>query len=272
MVACFMKASHWLRVLGVAILAQGCGSGTSTQGTDEQASLPSNMKKVIGSAKFGNQCPYGSVIPPQPVPLELYDCPLNVRQVELTKPLQSFILQVDCKKKTLDIRSDDRSVVPTSWEVMPDGNFYLSMNAGTAYLAEDGAGNKNCTTPLAADLWGKIDCQDRDKAKIRVQTVWWLDKTLQNPSLSPLPSPSVSAPGGPLGSPPSRVVPSAGASVSPSFSPSPVPSLIPSPSASITPATRPHSNSLSESSTLGTSCQIPKGCYFHTIVEIGQCS
>lgn len=265
MLACFMKASHWLSVLGLAILVQGCGSESTTARPEEQTSLPSNMKKVVGSARFGNQCPYGSVIPPQPVAIELYDCPLNVPQVELTKPLQSFILQVDCKKKTLDIRSDDRSVTPTSWEVMPDGNFYLTMNAGRAYLAEDGAGNKNCSTPLMADLWGKIDCQDRDQAKIKVQTVWWLDKTLQNPSLSPLPSPSPSfSVSGSPGSSVPRVVPSTRVSMSPSSSPSPGGSFVP--------ATRPNSHPLSEPSTLDSSCQIPKGCYFHTIVEIGQCS
>jgi len=247
----------------------GCGDDNPTlpvnPPTSNSGSTPPpggpEMMEVVGSAAFGNQCPYGSYVPPSPVPLELWSCPLHLNQLELASPLPSLILQADCKKKTLDVRSEDHSVPATTWEVMPDGNFYFAINAGKAAIKNDGAGHMNCTSPMVASMWGRIDCKDRDQATIHVETVWWLGKTFEDTGVgSPVPT----------------------ASSSPSPTPTPTPSATSAPTPSGRPAGPTHVEAIHDADEPATgtadvadpspACQVPIGCYFHNISVIDQCS
>ena len=298
---------RWLGWIGTLAFAFQLGCGQR----DDQSALPQGVIPVKGSAQFGSQCPYGSFVAPRAAPLELWSCPIG-DEVELTEPLQPMILQADCKKKTLDIRSGtNANSVPTTWEIMPDGTFALSIDAGVARLRNDGAGHSNCSIRLAADLWGKLDCKDRDKVDIYVETVWWLGKTL-SPGATPPARPPTTGPGAPFPNPsplpsalPSALpsgLPSGVPSPWPSVQPTPSPSPLPLPSGSprpnpfpswpsVFPSPRPlrseiRSENPPEWPTLPAAavspqptpapllnpCRVPPGCYFHTIVRIDQCS
>lgn len=260
--------------------------------SQEPDATPSGRTDVIGSAQFGSQCPYGSFSPPQPVPLELWNCPNGLSAVELQESLPPIILQADCKLKTLSVRSMNGGFKPTAWEAMPDGSFYVAIDAGKAKLKDDGAGSKNCSTPMVAHLWGKMDCTDRDKAIIHVETVWWLNKTTDDPvTSSPLPSlvpsPSESRRGPGSGSSNSTPSPVPSVSPNPSGSPSISPTASPHPSVSRppvpTPSRAPHhhhhhlNNLIDPPSSIdpassNSACQLPTGCHFHNITQINQCS
>ena len=251
--------------------------------------------KVIGSAQFGNQCPFGTYVPPQAVPLELWSCPLSVPEVELTEPLRPLILQADCKKKTLDVRNEYRSLDAETWEVMPDGTFFFSMNVGSAKLKDDGAGHKNCQIPVSVNMWGKLDCKDRDKVNIKLETVWWLGKVIPSslpsgfpsslPSSSPSSSPSVLPSFRPSATPLPLLTPTA--IPAPTLTPTPVaiftPIPLPTPSRNASPTpiraegrawTFPHVRVSPAESAIpdSSACQLPPGCYFHALVTLDQCS
>ena len=154
------------------------------------------MKPVIGETAFGNQCPYGSIADPRPVRLGLWDCPIDVKTLELIQPPTALIFSADCYKKTLAIRTLDRKM-DTLWEVMPDGSFDLTLDGGTLLLKTDGAGHSPCLTHTIFELWGRLKCTDRDRLTIQVDTVWHLGKSLIPvviPSPSPFPSVSPSPP------------------------------------------------------------------------------
>jgi hypothetical protein len=276
----------------------GCGkvsqdSNLTDAGNSTEAHV--EVKKVDGVAGFGNYCPLGSYAPPQPVPITLWNCPMRLNRLQLNEPLQAFDFQVDCKKKTIDVRSSNHSFEPVTWEIMPDGNFYFSMDGGLAKIKDDGAGHSNCSVPLRADMWGKIDCQDRDKPVIRVETVWWMGQTSEvgtspgtpivrpsgTPSNTPIPSPSSS--GSPSPSPIVSVSPSP-SSGSPIPFPIPIPTrrsrLIPTES-EVAPLAQPSprvSPNIPSNRATGT-CKLPEstipdipGCYLHNITRIDQCS
>ncbi|MEO7161514.1 MAG: hypothetical protein ABI041_01215 [Bdellovibrionia bacterium] len=240
--------------------------------------VPSGLTQVRGTAQFGSQCPLGFYAPPTKVPLELWTCPIGLDPVELLEPLAPLVLQVDCKKRIMDLRGTDRSSQASTWEIMPDGSFYFKVDGGIAKLKNDGSGHKNCTIPLFANLWGKVDCAARDKAVVQLETVWWLGpqpeetpQTSPSPLLSPLPYPTVSMTPSP--------------SSSPSEIPTPLPSSSPSPSAS--PSVR-HSFSVEpvfDSSVASpasggggasvpsgeSTCHVPVGCFFHNKTQVNPC-
>ena len=253
-------------------------------------------KKVKGNASFGSQCPYGMDAFPKSVDITLEDCPIELSEVELVKPLPPLVLQADCIKKTIDIRGITPASYPaTNWEFMPDGSFYFKVDGGSATLRNDGAGNANCTLQMTAEMWGKVDCTHRDKAVIKVETLWWLGATSpssdHSPStgsirplthlasfeapitaVSPLPvsfaspmatpSPLPSASPLPMSSPVPVETPIPSPSPFPYEMPSPLPSDSPSVIVS-PPATPPRS--------IEPLCKLPKSCYFHNIAEIHQC-
>lgn len=133
------------------------------------------MIPVDGVAGFGLQCPYGSVGAPQGAKIQLWDCPISMERVGLTKPLEALFLSADCKKKFLSVRMDKRRM-DSNWEVLPDGSFFATVDGGTATLLADGPGRGECTTALTADVSGKLECNDQDKVTIRLETVWWMNK------------------------------------------------------------------------------------------------
>ena len=274
--------------LGVVI---GCGKPTSdtvvrpsTRSEDPSVNQQeqAETKEVEGTATFGNQCPFGTTIPPQPVPLTLQKCPMPLKKVQLAEPLQAYVLQADCRKKTLDVRNPNRAFEPVTWELMPDGNFVFTMSGGVARLKDDGLGDFNCTIPMTVEMWGQVDCSDRDKPVIRVESVWWLGKKFEDantPGSNPSPTPS--------GSP----RPSPSPSGSPTPSPSPTVTPRPTPTSTLRPILpRPRPTSgveavnveprnilLSPFAETGSSdnsptCKLPSGCYFHNILRFDQCS
>jgi hypothetical protein len=277
----------------------------------EPLPAPIGFTQVVGKAQFGSQCPLGFYAPPTQVPLELWTCPIGLDPVVLQEPLAPFVLQVDCKKKIMDIRGMDRSSSPSTWEIMPDGSFFFKVDGGTAKLSDDGSGHKNCSIPLFASLWGKVDCKARDQAVVDLETTWWLgsEPVVPTPQPSPtgsgFPVPSVSSSAPPsfpsvpnvpassghlvayneVGFPP-RPAPGPGASFGPSFGPSsgPLPgasSLPDSPNLSGLPglpaASLPESTAATAPSPRpssgggGIACQVPVGCFFHSTTQVNQC-
>jgi hypothetical protein len=295
----------WMGVLGC-----GNNTGDSSISPDSNAVTGDESEKVqvMGNARLGSQCPLGTFASPQDIPIELYSCPLGLPKVELNEPLTPIVLQVDCKKKTIDVRGGIRSLNATTWEMMPDGSFYFSVDGGKAVLKDDGMGNTDCETPLTAVMWGYADCTDRDHAKVHVETVWWLGKTIVAPPVSgPGSSPRpTSTPGANPGSRPTTL-PSGYPPISPNPPIPPLPGASPLPPPPMNPPSGPTPNPSStpfrpfrpflnvESAFPGTepemsvapspspapaitptptrkSCVLPEGCYFHNISRINQCS
>jgi hypothetical protein len=65
---------------------------------------------------------------------------------------------------------------------MPDGSFNITQDGLEAQLTGDATGTANCSTPISMDLWGQVDCTGstpRDQAKVRFETVMWLNKVPQ---------------------------------------------------------------------------------------------
>ena len=228
-----MKLSSWKASiplsfplsLTLAFILGGCALEKTPSGTpsdqEPQSSTgsplnESNAFSVQGSAAFGSQCPHGFFSEPRPISLQFIS-PIraNLDVIELQQPLSAFTFQMDCIKMTLDVRRAGSPPESSTWEVMPDGNFYLTVNAGYAQLKGDFHQSTHCSTPLVADMWGKIDCKDIDHPVMRIETLWWTGKTL-SPSEGPTPRPSPSASPSASPTPPS-------ASPSPGTSPQPIP-------------------------------------------------
>ena len=127
---------------------------------------------INGNGLLGNQCPYGWITEPVPVALKLWNCPANFSSMDLSEPLQPLLIQGDCKKKLLAVRTPDHKI-DTSWEIMPDGSFFVTVEGGYVKLKSDGAGNSDCTSPATIDLSGTLNCQDRDKLTIHLEAINW---------------------------------------------------------------------------------------------------
>lgn len=157
-------------------LLTACGK----PGAPPPEKLPDSAIPVIGVAGFGSQCPYGFNQDPTATKLELWGCSLGLDEVELVKPLTPLYLQADCKKKLVTVRKPERAM-DTSWEIMPDGTFSMTVDGGTAQLKSDGPGRGACSAPLNVNLMGKVDCADRDKANITLESIYWLNKDAATP-------------------------------------------------------------------------------------------
>lgn len=166
-------------VITVILAAYGCGRPSEDAILRNDGGIP-----VTGVGGFGLQCPFGSINDPKAVKLQLWGCPLDLDTLTLTQPLKALYLSVDCKKKLMSIRMENRTM-DSLWEVMPDGSFYMTVDGGVAHLASTGGNRGACSTPLTAVLMGKVDCTDLDKAKIRLETVWKMGQPA--PAASPNP-------------------------------------------------------------------------------------
>lgn len=230
-----------------ALEITGCGpAGPSNHEKSPSADSVPGMTRVAGNAIFGSQCPYGTFPDPRPVPLTLWECPIGMHTVELTESLQPLILQADCKKRTMDVRGTNRSHPSNAWEIMPDGTFFFSVDGGSARLKADSSGRQNCSVPLSADLWGKVECDNRDQAKIKVETIWRAIKYAPEPLASNTPVAGTSGSGPrPNGGWMARVIEDRAEG-----GPSPRPS--------------PAVQDLNQ-------CNLPSTCYFHTITQVDQC-
>ncbi|MGK5082278.1 hypothetical protein WDW37_03155 [Bdellovibrionota bacterium FG-1] len=260
---------------------------TDTPNTEVQPEATPELDRQVpfkGEARIGGQCPTGFNVSPVLVPLELWDCPLRIKPVELTEPLTPLLFSADCNRKVLTIRTQERSI-DTNWEFLPDGSFFITLEGLNAKLKDDGEGNKDCTTSLTADIWGKVECgTGRDPKHIKFETTLWLNK----PALSspvPAPSPSISASASPSTSPHPSGTPSPTQTPSPFPSPtismtplpSPSPSVIPNPTPRPTLTTLPHLRAPGLFAFLQPSsaqkCKVPEGkCYLHAIHQIQPCT
>jgi hypothetical protein len=158
-----------------------CGSPIAADNPNDD-STPSSPTDRAGQAGFGIQCPYAYVQDPTAVAIDLSDCP--DANFTLSAPLVPILLSADCLNMDLTARTSDRSVDDT-FEVKPDGSFYLEMNAGSATLSN------GCKIPLVADLAGTMSCgaltnQNYDKVDISIDSVWkQAPVTAGSPPLAP---------------------------------------------------------------------------------------
>jgi hypothetical protein len=178
----------------VAVAQSGCGKPDSAASPLGTRGDGTGMVPMKGIAAFGSQCASGFNNDPKAVRLELWQCPLNVNQVELVEPITPLYLSADCARKTLTIRNLSHTI-DVNWELMPDGSFYITQDGLSAKLKDDGSGHADCVTPISADMWGKVDCTNPrgDQAKIRFETVMWLNKRDQ-PSSAASPTPNTTNP------------------------------------------------------------------------------
>lgn len=64
----------------------------------------------------------------------------------------------------------------SAWEVLPDGSFSVTLDTVAIGFRSDRDGGSPCTAFAQGEVWGKMDCQDRDKAVIHVNSLWWVAK------------------------------------------------------------------------------------------------
>ncbi len=169
-----MVSSCWNRWIVLTLflgLSVGCGKSVSS---DEERDGSKPME-VVGDASFGNQCPYGFTTQLRPVKLRAWDCAMGQDNLELVTPPSPMFLSADCHKKTLTVRSANGKIDAT-WEVMPDGSFFVSFDGTPLTLGNDGSRRGQCSTRSSIDLFGRLDCTDRDKLRIFFETIWWLGK------------------------------------------------------------------------------------------------
>lgn len=160
-------SKHQLIALPWIVLALGSCAGNNPGPMGEaQGSIPVN-----GTAAFGAVCPRGTYVDPSPAPVDLWSCPLNMDSLGLAQPLAPFIFQADCKKNFFTIRSP--GFFDTTWEMLPDHNFDITINGYDVQMKSDGAGHSNCWTPTSIQFKGHLDCKDRDAVKIYLESVMW---------------------------------------------------------------------------------------------------
>jgi len=219
------------------------------------------MTFVNGAAPFASQCPYGSFSKPVAAKVNLWNCNLGIGRVDLVEALRPLVIQADCKKKLISVRSTDGKL-DSLWEVMPDNTFNLTVDGGRAILKDDGSGNLNCATNLSAEMFGTLDCADRDRVTIKFETVWWLDRTPPPPAPVPSATPSAT---------PTHPQPTPSTGPSPIATSQPVPAPQPAPPPGTASFFRTRPGAAVSPGPEHPSCKIPQGCYFYATATIKQC-
>jgi hypothetical protein len=147
------------------VLLTACGSA-------REPDADPNWLAVTSKAQFGNQCPDGSWVDPVPARLEAVDCKIPLQKVTLTKPIDPLMLTADCTKKVITVRNPTPGNLDTTWEVLPDNTFDFNVDGGKITLADDGWGHKNCIMPAAINVFGTLNCKNRDQITIDFQANW----------------------------------------------------------------------------------------------------
>jgi len=164
---------RWVGVMLLIGMATGCAKSISAASTASQDSIP-----VDGVAGFGTQCPYGELGDPQPVQLQAFNCPINDPSLQLDHPLMPLILQADCTKDEVTVRSITDTRIEARWKALPDGRFFFTMDAGIATFKDDGAGHADCQTPIELSVAGLMKCRDRDHVQLEVDATWYPGQSL----------------------------------------------------------------------------------------------
>ncbi|MCM2279106.1 MAG: hypothetical protein NDJ89_13605 [Oligoflexia bacterium] len=174
-----MKPKHGLVFLMSSLICAALALNACGKPSELAQARRDGMIPVTGSVDLGTQCPFGTISPKTPTRLQLWDCPIGLERLTLAQPLDSLYLSVDCKKKILTIRKENRKL-DTAWEFLPDGSFEINIDGGVARLAADGPDRAGCSSPVRAVMMGSLDCSDPDRAKIQLETVWYLGQS-ENP-------------------------------------------------------------------------------------------
>jgi len=155
--------------VGLLSVMAGCGKSISAPSAAQtQDSIP-----VQGVGGFGSQCPYGEIGDPKPVQLQALNCPISNTTLTLEKPLLPLILQADCTKYEVTVRSLVDTRIEARWKALPDGRFFFTMDAGVATFQNDGAGHSDCQTPVEVSVQGLMTCRDRDHVQLQVDATWF---------------------------------------------------------------------------------------------------
>jgi hypothetical protein len=146
------------------LMLGGCGKPKVT--------LDPNWVDVNSKAQFGSQCPDGSWIDPMPATLQAIDCNTPVDKLVLAQPMPPLMLNADCTKKVITVRAAHPGGLDATWEALPDSTFDFDMAWDPLTFADDGRGHPNCIMPTAVNIFGKLNCQDRDHITIDFQADW----------------------------------------------------------------------------------------------------
>jgi hypothetical protein len=124
---------------------------------------------VVGEVQFGTQCVFGSVSDPVRVPLELWTpAGHSTKLFKLHDSIGVFYLYADCKKKLIDVRASNLSIV-MSGEAMPDGSFMFRLPALELAFQSDGG---YCNASFTLNFFGQLECGNMDEPIIKLETGW----------------------------------------------------------------------------------------------------
>jgi hypothetical protein len=146
----------------------GCGK------PEPQNESPTTIPVLGGTATFGNHCPYGTFSQPTTAELTGWDCP-GLGSIDLAEAPQTIFFTADCKKKIITVRSQDR-LHDSAWEMMPNGSFSFTIDVGAIGLKRDSVTTSGCKSYTMAEFFGTVQCQDRDKAIIKADIIYWPGK------------------------------------------------------------------------------------------------
>jgi hypothetical protein len=143
---------------------------------------------VEGSFSFMNQCPFGNLGSPTRVKGGLWNCPLGSDPIGLLKSPPELLLQGDCRKRLLTVRtfaqapegpggSVPRPDWDTTWELRPDGTFSIEWEQSVPLiLSRDSAnaepGAAPCGVAALLRLSGQLVCDDPDRPLLKIDTHW----------------------------------------------------------------------------------------------------
>lgn len=144
--------------------------GSARQDTDP------NWINVTSKARFGNQCPDGSWVDPVPARLEAVNCNLPLQTVTLAKPVDPLMISADCTKKVITVRNSTPGKLDSTWEVLPDNTFDFNVDGGKLTIVDDGRGHPGCVLPAAINVFGTLNCKNRDQITIDFQANWQIGK------------------------------------------------------------------------------------------------
>jgi hypothetical protein len=131
---------------------------------------------VNSKAQFGNQCPDGSWVDPVPARLQAVDCNIPLDKVSLVTPVAPLMISADCTKKVITVRNPTPGELDSTWEVLPDNTFDFNIDGGKLTIADDGRGHPNCIMPVAANVFGTLNCKNRDQITIDFKVNWNVGK------------------------------------------------------------------------------------------------
>src|SRR5262249_39045393 len=118
--------------------------------------------------------------------LHAVDCNIPLQNLGLVQPLQPLMLTADCGKKVITVRNPTPGELDSTWEVLPDNTFDFNVDGGKVQMIDDGRGHSGCIMPVAINVFGTLNCKNRDQITIDFQANWTAGK-LDSSSYSIIP-------------------------------------------------------------------------------------